>query len=173
MKFCVLSFLSILTSFAPENNIRETYRQPFNPSIKVMLYQFLGSVVPGQDRHKIFFLTAILALPWTSTCQKYCLVFPLYYKRITFPCESCWMISPLPLFVTLISRSEYLVVNSFPPLFPIVPFSHTDTLMHCFLHTHTHTQVYTSLPVTLSRVIRRSLIFNLQLNGTQHMRRAR
>ena len=56
------------------------------------------------------------------------------------------MISPLPLFVTLISRSEYLVVNSFPPLFPsYLSLTHTGALTHCFLHT----QVYTSLPVTL------------------------
>ena len=59
------------------------------------------------------------------------------------------MISPLPLFVTLISRSEYLVVNSFPPLLPIVPFFLSDR------HTHSHSaalsraQVRTSHPVSL------------------------
>lgn len=62
------------------------------------------------------------------------------------------MISPLPLFVTLISRSEYLVVNSFPPLFPSYLWL---TQMHCFLHA----QVGISLPVTLPELLEESFFF--------------
>lgn len=85
----------------------------------------------------------LLHCPESPLVKSIDLVFPLYYKHITFPCESCWMISPLPLFVTLISRSEYLVVNSFPPLSP--PYL-------SLTQTHSHTvflQVCISLPGTL------------------------